>query len=254
MEEKKIIAQGRAFTHESFTKYPDFESDQQKKLPQPPLCKERRAENAVALPKDFESITMTNDFRALLLRRESRRLYADRPISLLELSFLLWAAQGVKSVRGKNYATLRIVPSAGARHPFETYVAVVNVDGLERGFYHYLPLTHEIEKLSCAYDGFERDIAQSLMWQDWASSASVVLYFSFVPYRAEWRYGMRAHRVAMIDLGHIGQNVYLACEALGRGTCGIGAFDEGKANELFSLDGEEEFIAYAQPVGVIREK
>ena len=157
-------------------------------------------------------------------------------------------------MRGNNYATLRTVPSAGARHPFETYVAVIGVDGLERGFYHYLPLTHGIEKISGDNDDFDRDIAESLMWQTWASGASFVLYFAMIPYRAEWRYGVNAHRVALIDLGHIGQNVYLACEALGRGTCGIGALDEKKSNALFTLDGEEEYVVYAQPVGVKSEK
>ncbi len=253
MAYQEIIARGRAFTREDFTAYPDFQSDQQKKLPQPPLCKPRTAERAIALPKDFASLPLTDGLQTLLARRKSRRLYADKPVSLEELSFILWAAQGVKSVRGNGYATLRTVPSAGARHPFETYVAVIGVEGLERGFYHYLPLEHEIEKIGGEYDDFDRDIAQSLLWQDWASCASFVLYFSMVPYRVEWRYGVHAHRVALIDLGHIGQNVYLAAEALGRGTCGIGALDEKKADALLSLDGEDEYVVYAQPVGVIKE-
>jgi SagB-type dehydrogenase family enzyme len=74
-----------------------------------------------------------------------------------------------------------------------------------------------------------------------------------VPYRAEWRYGIYAHRVALIDAGHMGQNLYLACTGLNLGTCAIGAFEDPVCNRLFELDGEEEYIVYTAPVGTVRE-
>ena len=74
-----------------------------------------------------------------------------------------------------------------------------------------------------------------------------------VPYRAEWRYGIYAHRIALVDLGHIGQALYTACTGLGLGCCGIGAFSHELCNKLFGLDGEEEYIVYTTPVGTIRD-
>ena len=82
----------------------------------------------------------------------------------------------------------------------------------------------------------------------------MIFYWSLVPYRAEWRYGIYAHRTALIDAGHVGQNLYLACAGTGLGCCGIAAFDGELCARLFGLDGKEEFIAYTATVGTIREK
>ena len=90
--------------------------------------------------------------------------------------------------------------------------------------------------------------------QGWAAKANVVFYWSMVAYRVEWRYGIFAHRPALMDVGHVGQNLYLACSGLGLGCCAIAAFQHEICNELFGLDGEEEFVVYAVPVGTISEK
>lgn len=81
----------------------------------------------------------------------------------------------------------------------------------------------------------------------------MVFYWSMVPYRAEWRYGIYAHRTALIDVGHVGQNLYTACTGLGLGCCAIAAFEHEKCCALFGLDGEEEYIVYCVPVGTIRD-
>lgn len=111
-------------------------------------------------------------------------------------------------------------------------------------------MTHQLEFLNPVQD-LPAVISSSLEGQSWASKAGVIFYLSFVPYRCEWRYGIWAHRVALIDAGHVGQNLYLACAALGLGTCAIAAFDMQVCDSLFGLDGEEEFTVYASPVGTI---
>ena len=68
-------------------------------------------------------------------------------------------------------------------------------------------------------------------------------------HRDEWRYGHLAHRIALVDLGHVGENIYLASTSIGLGTCGIGACVTSICDEMFELDGENEFILYSQPVG-----
>ena len=249
--QKKLIANGRNFMKSfSTSPYQDFVSDQQLKLPQPPLVKAPMSDKALPLPRNFEDLDLKQDFISLLTERKSSRVYTRQPISLLQLSFMLWATQGIKDIRGKVYATLRTVPSGGARHGFETYLLVQNVEGLQQGAYHYLPLGHQLEFLH-PVDNLPAAISDSLEGQSWAAKAGVIFYWSFLPYRCEWRYGIWAHRVALIDAGHVGQNLYLACAALGLGTYAIAAFDMAVCDSLFGLDSEEEFTVYASPVGTV---
>lgn len=230
----------------------NFESDQDQKKPQPPLVKAPMTDSRIPLPMDFEALELKNDLLGLLRDRRSARVYTRENMTLRELSFLLWATQGVKKLRGKSYATLRTVPSGGARHPFETYLLVRQVEGLEPGAYHYLPMEHCLEFLHPVED-LEATISDTLDDQTWAAKANVVFYWAMVAYRAEWRYGVFAHRVALIDAGHVGQNLYLACTGLGLGTCGIGAFRHERCCQVFGLDGEGEYVVYTAPVGTIRD-
>ena len=249
---KELIQRGRNFLHYDISGE-DFVSDQDMKLPQPPLVKTNMRENSISLPTNFEDLEINNNFMDVINNRKSNRVYTDEPISILQLSYLLWASQGVKNIRGKKYATIRTVPSGGARHGFETYLMVRKVEGLKPGKYHYLPMHHEMEYLG-EVENIERTIDDSLCGQTWATKASVVFYWSLVCYRCEWRYGIYAHRPAMIDAGHVGQNLYLACTALGLGTCAIAAYDNNVCDPEFELDGDEELIVYTAPVGTISEK
>ncbi len=230
-----------------------FESDQDLKLPQPPLVKAPMASdcNRIVLTKDFTQLPMLHNLPQLIENRRSARIYTQEDMTLDQLSFLLWSCQGVKSIRGKSYATLRTVPSGGARHPFETYLIVRHVAGLKPGAYHYLPMEHALEFLHEVED-MDTRINETLCGQSWAAKANVLFYWSMVPYRAEWRYGINAHRVALIDAGHMGENLYLACTGIGLGCCAIGAFSDERCNQLFGLDGEDEFMLYVIPVGTVR--
>ena len=251
MDYKEMILEGR-----KFTKYDDdenYKSDQDKKLPQPPLAKAAISEDTIDLPMNFEDLNLNNDIIDIFYFRASQRIFTGGKVSLLELSFLLWASQGVKAIRGNNYATIRTVPCGGARHEFETYLLVKNVEGLEKGIYHYLPMEDKIELLK-TLEETDALIGKALMGQTWASKANVIFLWSLVPYRAEWRYGIFAHRVMMMDIGHVGENLYLACEAIGKGTCGLGAFDRKYCNELLDLSGDEEYTVYASPVGTINNR
>lgn len=259
MTEQEIrarIANGRAFVSR-FANEEDteegYQTDQELKKPQPPLAKAAMTDNIIDLPSDFAELDIDSDFLHIINSRKSHRVYTQEQMNLTELSYLLWCTQGVKSVRGKSYATLRTVPCGGARHEFETYMAVQMVDGLKDGFYHYLPMTHQIEFLGEAEDlrGF---IGESLCEQTWACKANVVFYYSCVFYRAEWRYGIWAHVPILMDSGHITQNLYLAATSIGLGGCAIASVDPPSANKAFGLDGEEETIFYAMPVGTVREE
>lgn len=252
----QLIRQGREFMKgdREAEPYPDFESDQDLKHPQPPLVKApmASADARTQLTLDFSNIEMNNDLISLIRDRRSARVYTQELMSLDQLSFLLWATQGIKKLRGKSYATLRTVPCGGARHEFETYLIVQNVEGLAPGVYHYLPIEHAVEFLHTLEDSGQT-ITGTLCGQNWAAKANVVFYWSMVAYRAEWRYGIYTHRVALIDAGHVGQNLYLACTGLGLGTCGIGSFSHELCCRVFGLDGEEEYMVYTAPVGTVRD-
>ena len=257
MEEKEIqrlIEKGRAQNRRGYgITYPDYKSDQELKKPQPALVKAPMSDQIIDLPMDFEGIEKETDFLTIVNSRSSHRVFTEETMSLKQLSYLLWTCQGIKDIRGKSYATLRTVPCGGARHQFETYMAIQNVESLEDGLYHYLPMGHKIEFLK-KVDDLRDFINVSLERQIWVERANVVFYFSIDFYRVEWRYGIYAHNVAQIDAGHITENIYLASTALGLGGCAIGSVDGKYCDEVFGLDGENETIFYAHPVGTVSVK
>lgn len=253
-----LIKNGRNFTkgyQDSDPYMQEWESDQERKLPQPPLVKApvTPKEQWIILNRDFSGLKLKNDLISLFRDRRSNRIYTQEKVTIDELSFLLWATQGIKDIRGKSYATLRTVPSGGARHEFETYLLIRKIDGLKPGAYHYLPMEHALEFLH-PVENIETVISDTLCEQSWAAKANVVFYWSFVAYRAEWRYGIYAHRPVLMDAGHVGQNLYLACTALDLGCCAIAAFSHELCSRIFGLDGEEEYIVYTIPVGTVREQ
>jgi len=246
----QLIAQGRDFMKMPIED-PDYQSDQDLKLAQPPLVKVAMRETSIDLPVNFVDLKIENDFLKIINTRKSDRLYLEEKMSLLTLSYLLWCTQGIKEIRGQNYATIRTVPCGGARHQFETYMMIQNVEELEDGCYHYLPQSHQIECLS-VNSNLKPLITDCLGGQAWASKANVNFFYSVVAYRCEWRYGIYAHRVALMDVGHISQNMYLAVTSLHLGGCGVGYLNEALLNTTFELDGKDEFMIYAFPVGVIK--
>jgi SagB-type dehydrogenase family enzyme len=232
-------------------------TDQAQKLPFPAPLKEAsvKAENIIQLPLDFEQSIPKADFFTLLQGRESVRQYAEEPLTLTELSFLLWATQGVRRYAGKyNQVTFRNVPSAGSRHPFETYLFIHRVEGLAPAVYHYLPACHGLERWDEA-SADPDEFAEALCGQQFAASSAVTFVWSVLPYRTEWRYGRKAHKYMLIDAGHMCENLYLAGEAIGCGTCAIGAYDQDLLDELLGFisgpSGENacEFAVYAAAVG-----
>jgi len=242
-----------------YMKCPDFskfmpESDQSKELPQPPLSKAGKGE-PILISADFDKAVVNGSYTDLLDIRRSERVYDDKtPMTQDQLAFLLWSTQGIQSVRGENYATFRPVPSGGARHPFETYFFAQNVEGLKPGIYHYLPLEHIGEKkvaieFICELSDHKERIVEALAMQKWTSNAPVVIFTSCVAYRAEWRYTSMAHRVVLIDVGHVGQNQMLSAAAMGLGSCNIAAYNQKICDEILGLDGYEEYTVYACTVG-----
>jgi SagB-type dehydrogenase family enzyme len=243
------IRQHRDFMKSNFESMQGIQTDQAKDLPQPPL--EQPYDDAaepIQLPAvDPPSLTKNDLYRCLKDRR-SRREFSEASLSLSALSFLLWCTQGVEQVLSGGYATLRPAPSGGARHPFETHLIVSRVTGLAAGVYRYLPLSHQLLP-RFQEDGLSHKIVRAACGQRFVGRAAVVFVWSCVPYRGEWRYHLAAHKTMLLDAGHLCQNLYLGCEALGCATCAVAAYDQEAVDRLLRLDGNDEFVVYMAPVG-----
>lgn len=228
------------------TKYPHLsESDKEKDLPCPELeTPEQGVEIDLPAPEDIRVAEIS--VQTAINNRRSLRKFSSSALSIEELSWLLWATQGLKEKL--PHATLRTVPSAGARHPFDTYLAVTNVSGLKPGLYRYLALTHKLV-LVREDSNIGEEVAVACINQKWIAKAAVTFLWVAVPYRTTWRYSERGWRYIFLDAGHICQNLYLACEAIAAGGCAVDAFDDDALNQLLGLDGKERLVLYAAALG-----
>ena len=239
------------------------ETDQRKGVPAPPPQKSY-PEGATLIdlvaPDDL-TIGRTPVIEAIR-RRRSRREFAEEPLTLEELSFLVWATQGIDETATQAFVNwlarkdpaasqsrpmLRTVPSAGGRHPFETYLLVHRVRGLEPGLYRYLSVEHKLLFLRAGTELTEQ-AADAFM--QWVSKSTVVFIWTTIPHRTEWRYSIVAHKMIAQESGHICQNLYLASEAIGAGACAI-TYDQTTVDSILGVDGEEEFTVYVAPVGKV---
>ncbi|NYB51269.1 MAG: SagB/ThcOx family dehydrogenase [Methanobacteriaceae archaeon] len=250
------LNQYRYFLKDSIRKTIDFsKTDQSLGIKAPPIEKpySPESERIELISTDWDEIFDLSLSEAIK-NRQSRRSYTQEPLTLMELSYLLWATQGIRMYAG-DYA-FRNVPSAGCRHALETYLAVFNVEldkngeKLKQGIYRYLPLTHEL-LLEFEESNLQQEMIKATFGQNFAGSSAVTFIWSAIPYRMEWRYALDSHKVIAMDAGHVGQNMYLACEAIGAGTCTIGAYDQEYIDDLLRLDGEDEFVIYLAPVGKV---
>ncbi|UTF51329.1 SagB/ThcOx family dehydrogenase [Desulfomicrobium sp. ZS1] len=243
----------RAFLKDDLRLQLDFSrSDQNLGIAPPPVQKAvRQGQTVVALPGGaVTSFAGRIDLVQALAARKSHRAWRDESLSLEELGFLLWAVQGVRR-RGGPASVFRTVPSAGCRHALETYVLVNNCSSLEQGVYRYLPLDHALVLEAVAGADFTARQHEAVLMQTFVTRAPVVLVWATIPYRMEWRYMEAAHRVIALDAGHACQNLYLAVQAVGCGTCAVAAFHQQVLDELLGVDGEDEFALYLAPVGKV---
>lgn len=168
-----------------------------------------------------------------LRERRSIREFKRQPLSIGEVSQLLWAAQGVTASGGR-----RTAPSAGALYPLELYLVAGNVEGLPAGIYKYRPDGHEVMR---AVEGDKRtELRQAALGQTSIRDAAVVLLLTAVYERTTARYGERGVRYVHIEIGHVGQNVCLQAVALNLGAVVIGAFDDSGVKKIVNLMPKEE--------------
>lgn len=246
---RPTLDQLRDFLKDSLRREVDWEETPQARgVPMPPAEKPAPADALrVALPPPgtWKGVRAIDLETAIRVRRSIRR-FRPEPLPLDELAFLLHATQGLSHRdNGRGYRT---VPSAGCRHAFELYLAVTRVEGLERGIWRYLPYAHELVFVAPAPELPER-ITAATLGQRFCGDAAATFCLACIPARMEWRYDLAAHRAILLDAGHAFQNLYLACTAVGCGTCAVAAYDQTAMDALLGLDGRDEFAVYLSPVG-----
>jgi SagB-type dehydrogenase family enzyme len=186
-------------------------------------------------PKEKGSISIEET----LHQRRSVRDYKRGPLSLDQVSQLLWAASGKNLYR-------RTAPSAGATYPLEIYLVSGEVEGLELGTYHYSPSGNNLEIIK------EKDVRKGLsraaLGQEMIEEAPASIIIAADYSRTTDRYGQRGIRYVHMEVGHVGQNVSLQAIALGLGTVMIGAFEDQKVKEVLGIREEPLYII---PIGKI---
>lgn len=211
---------------------------------EPPKFKTYPEKEVIALPEpNYQGIPLEEAIE----KRRSVRNYSPEPLTLDQLSQLLFAAQGVTGEAFGLY--LRSVPSAGALYPFEIYLVVNDVAGLARGIYHYSVLDHGVVLLRTG--DYSSEITSAGLDQEMLGKADVIFILAAIFDRTRHTYGERGFRYVYIEAGHISQNIYLQAVSLGLGSVSVGAFLDEKANQLIEVDGETEAVIYLHPVGTL---
>jgi SagB-type dehydrogenase family enzyme len=193
----------------------------------------------ITLPEPRQDGEMSVE--AALLQRHSVREYSGDPVTLAELSQLLWAAQGITHSRD-----MRTAPSAGALYPLELYVVAGRVDGLERGLYRYRIGDHDL--LEVSREDLQDELAAAALAQDCVADAAALIVVAGVVERTAVKYGERALRYVHMEVGAVAQNVYLQATALGLGTVYVGAFRDARVKQALGMPDPEDPFAIL-PVG-----
>jgi len=175
-----------------------------------------------------------------LLTRRSLRSFAPTPLTLAEVSQLLWAAQGITDERGR-----RTAPSAGALYPLELYLVAGNVTGLPSGVYRYRPAEHKLVPVAA---GDRRAEVAAACRQGWVAEAPASVAFTAVYARTAKKYGDRSARYVPIEVGAAAENLALQAVALGLGTTVVGAYDDARLAAALGSAAEEQPLAVL-PVG-----
>lgn len=223
-------------------------SDQSKGIMPPPI----QTPYATNLEKisliNIEEIKVpSKDFTQMVKDRRSIRSYLNKKVTLEELSYLLWCTQGVRKII-KDFSIKRTVPSAGSRHPLETYLVIHRVKDLRVGIYRYLSLEHALLKIQ-ENPKIMGKIVKACNGQEFIRSSAVVFIWVADIYRMKWRHGERGYRYVFLDAGHVGQNLYLASNLVQCGACTIGVFLDDQINQILGIDGTNEFVVYMAAIG-----
>lgn len=188
---------------------------------------------------------------SVLQHRRSAPQIGDKQLSQQQLATLLRTVWEPVGQTGAIYGSSprRPSPSAGALQPLDLWVVVRDVEDLEPGLY-YVQMNHTGEAKVVRIAPVDREaFAVACFQEELVNEAAVSIVITAMPWRSRFKYGHRATRFALIEAGHVAQNVQLVATAMGLGSRPLGGFCDDEVNELLGLDSVNEFALYVLPVG-----
>jgi SagB-type dehydrogenase family enzyme len=197
-----------------------------------------------------ELAPMTRSLENILTKRRSAHHFSATPTQMDELARILLLGDGIVSRMTSDDGAeflLRTAPSGGGLYPIETFCFVFNVAGVPSGAYFYNTQKHRLERL--AAEDFRPRLSAATNLSAEVESAGFCIALSAVLPRSSFKYGQRAYRFALLEAGHIAQNLLLAAEGLDLGGLPIGGFFDDDINALLNLDGCQEFVVYLLLIG-----
>jgi SagB-type dehydrogenase family enzyme len=202
----------------------------------------KNAHASISLPQP--SLDGKVSIEKAIKQRRTIRDFKERILSLAHLSQLLWAAQGITDPTGRK----RAAPSGGALYPLDVYVLIGEngIEKMEAGVYHYLPKEHSISPI--LKGDRRKEIASASLSQMWIARAPVIIIITAEYKRITRKYGERGIRYALIEVGHVGQNVFLQAESLELGAGIVGAFNDLEVSKVAGLPPQHEPLLM-MPVG-----
>jgi SagB-type dehydrogenase family enzyme len=246
--------------HEASKIYPSFagrdtsgvrllESTPQLQLSAVRGVKRHPQQPAVALPPPrLPEVSLAD----AVARRESLRTFAEDPLPVAQLATVLHTAYGVTHATrlpgNRDGQPLRAVPSGGALYPLELYVLAQRVDGLAGGLYHYDPWRHALECLPARADYAVGDLTA---YPELLEPSAALLVVTAVFWRTRFKYALRGYRFALLEAGHVGQNVALAAAALEIAALPVGGVYDRRLEELVGIDGVNESVVYVFALGAV---
>lgn len=202
----------------------------------------------LALPMDH---TRPNrPLHEVLLGRRSARKFSGEPLSLLDLSAILYYGAGVTESVVDSYGItwgFRCAPSGGALYPIDIYCLVMNVDGAEEGLHAYDSKAHTLELLvSGKY--IDRLSAATYLAETMDTASVCILMVANFP-RSKFKYGERAYRFVLLEAGHVAQNMLLVATSIGLGSLPLGGYVDDQVNDMVGIDGCDRAVVYSVVVG-----
>jgi SagB-type dehydrogenase family enzyme len=212
------------------------------------VCRNDRL-RTVALPRPELPQT---PFAGLVEARRSEREFGAGGLALAELAAIVHAGYGrthqlLEDAPPGTGPQLRAVPSGGGLYPLELSVFAWRVHGLEAGLYHLDPLRHALEVVRSG--DLVSEVGSAMVYPEPATRCAVLLVLSAVFWRTRFKYGLRGYRFALLEAGHVMQNLVLASTAFGLASVPLGGFFDARLDELLALDGVEQSTLYAVAIG-----
>ena len=184
-----------------------------------------------------------------LATRVSARALEGCPLSLPTVATLLHHAYGItRDNAGTVYPRpFRTVPSGGALYPLELFLHSTRIEGVDAGFYHYDPTGNVLRFLR--YGDRTRDICEAVVQGELFSNTSLVVFITALFGRSIFKYGDRGYRFALLEAGHVAQNLNLVANALGLASVNVGGYFDREVDDLLGLDGLEHSAIYLAAIG-----